>query len=110
MFRSPDAGTPPVPGIADFLLKPLGRERFPLAGMDIVPGNADARGFGLMADGSFPHWPVSENVLELYLTDESTYGGDVCRVQLRASRDAGRASSPRRSPTRVAARGSRLSI
>jgi len=46
-----------------------------LAGMDILRGYADSRGFGILADGSLLHWPVPGNVLELYGLQEYTYGG-----------------------------------
>lgn len=47
-----------------------------LAGMDIIRGYADSRGFGILASGSLLSFPVPGNVLELYRMAEYTYGGE----------------------------------
>lgn len=46
-----------------------------LAGIDMIRGYGDSRGFGILADGSLQAWPVPGNVLDLYGLDEYTYGG-----------------------------------
>jgi hypothetical protein len=76
----PEVGGVCVPrtdsGACGDLLAAIRYERMiELAGMDIVRGYADSRGFGILADGSLLHWPVPGNVLELYLMDEYTHGG-----------------------------------
>jgi len=76
----PEVGGVCVPrtdsGACGDLLTALRYERMiELAGMDMVRGYADSRGFGILADGSLLHWPVPGNVLELYGLQEYTYGG-----------------------------------
>jgi len=76
----PEVGGVCVPrtdsGACGDLLTALRYERMiELAGMDIVRGYADSRGFGILADGSLLDWPVPGNVLELYGLQEYTYGG-----------------------------------
>jgi hypothetical protein len=46
-----------------------------LAATDAIRGYMDARGFGVLPDGSLVHWPVPGNVLDLYGMEYYTYGG-----------------------------------
>jgi hypothetical protein len=46
-----------------------------LAGIDPFRGYMDARGFGMLPDGSLLEWPVPGNALELYGLENYTYGG-----------------------------------
>lgn len=76
----PEVGGVCVPrldsGACGDLLSAIRYERMiELAGMDMVRGYADSRGFGTLVDGSLLSWPVPGNVLELYGLDEYSFGG-----------------------------------
>jgi hypothetical protein len=63
-------------GACGDLLAALRYERMiELAGMDLLRGYTDSRGFGLLPDGSLLSFPVPGNVLELYGIPEYSYGG-----------------------------------
>jgi hypothetical protein len=46
-----------------------------LAGMDLLRGYGDSRGFGMLPDGALQHFPIPGNVLDLYGLPNYTYGG-----------------------------------
>jgi hypothetical protein len=46
-----------------------------LAGLDMLRGYADTRGWGMLPDGTPYHYPVPGNVLDLYDLPNYTYGG-----------------------------------
>jgi hypothetical protein len=63
-------------GACGDLLTALRYERMiELAGMDLMRGYTDSRGFGLLVDGALLSFPVPGNVLELYGLPEYSYGG-----------------------------------
>ncbi len=65
-----DAGT-----CGDLLAAVRYERMIELAGMDMIRGYADSRGFGILASGSLLSFPVPGNVLQLYELDEYTFGG-----------------------------------
>jgi len=63
-------------GACGTLMTALRYERMlELAGIDIMRGYADSRGFGILAEGSLLEYPVPGNVLELYNLPPYSYGG-----------------------------------
>lgn len=58
------------------LMTALRYERFiELLGTDAIRSYADARGFGMLPDGSLEHFPVPGNILDQYGLPLYTYGG-----------------------------------
>lgn len=79
------AGVPEINGVCvprrddgqcGSLLDALRYERtIELAGMDVIRGYMESRGWGTLVDGSLLHWPVPGDALELYRLENYTFGG-----------------------------------
>ncbi|MDR0788353.1 MAG: hypothetical protein LBG44_10900 [Gemmatimonadota bacterium] len=68
-----------APGACGTLYDALRYERMlELFTTDIIRGYADARGFGMLADGTILSWPVPGNALDMYKLPYYTAGGKSC--------------------------------